>query len=959
MKIAVPCSHRLDAPFRPLIAAIVLVSGVAAGRAAPADRPAERFPQDKLIESLADRGMTDLLEHLLETDPPADAVDAKELIYRIHLSRWENRALDLEESRGALATGMSKIRRLIKEYPDHESRPIWQTDLAGLLLFQSLDDTNLAALFFEFGVPSVTQQRLVEKHAPEALQELSDAMQRLFILQGELPKQPEHVAARVNTGKWDRLINRYYKLRTPFFMSRACLYVAMLPATHPFFSGLDTPNPKLPVRAKTAAQERQRVIRQGIDLLDSFVEDEEDPNGVYAASVSLTARLLLEANEADEAGRLLRTLRDKRLFEEAPVTDLVGRLGAARAAAKKGQDNVASARLKELERHTLVKQDPLVRLLVVDARHLHLLAAAARMPEDQRWSAVERAYQLYDELFNDKDLGPLANDLRLYVYRRWSGKLEQERDLSALPSIMLRAAGQTTMDEAEGLYEQGSERAAIKYRQAVQIYRELRGRERMGPADDAESKFNLAMAHYRVDESNVETVKTSVRAWKDLAREMPDQQISEQAITNAASLAGTLLLVDPSDHSRRQLFIEVVEVLFDEFPRIDAADETRVTHAQNVLMPEHRFDEAATSLGMISLRSDNGQIFFTAQSELIYCLGQAAASARPGTRTVAAQQLEREARRIRETAATALDSMSDPAVIEAIYTALAECHLSLAQHALANGEMGSAITEIRRIEALNVSDEMKDVARADLIVALARSGRLDEAHQESIRLMANSPGRAAAVVYKVLSQISIEMEGWRREAQMPAVARAQREALLGRAQQHATAAVNLAAMLVEWSANQPELGQDQVTAFQLIEARARIVAGESAVALAILDRIQQTPDFANDVAVLDARGDAHFQAATQVGAAPDEFTEEQLRHLEASTRAYDVILEGLAPDETGSYPPPWWHAWMRRLSINDMLNVDTTEIPYRVRQLRLTDPDLGGEPYKTELERLENKHALR
>jgi len=72
-----------------------------------------------------------------------------------------------------------------------------------------------------------------------------------------------------------------------------------------------------------------------------------------------------------------------------------------------------------------------------------------------------------------------------------------------------------------------------------------------------------------------------------------------------------------------------------------------------------------------------------------------------------------------------------------------------------------------------------------------------------------------------------------------------------------------------------------------------------------------------------------------------------------AVRYFDRLITGLE----SPYPQAWWVAWMRRLQINDRLGERTQDIPVRVRQLRMTDPDLGGPMTRYELERLERKHA--
>jgi hypothetical protein len=210
----------------------------------------------------------------------------------------------------------------------------------------------------------------------------------------------------------------------------------------------------------------------------------------------------------------------------------------------------------------------------------------------------------------------------------------------------------------------------------------------------------------------------------------------------------------------------------------------------------------------------------------------------------------------------------------------------------------------------------------------------------------------------VLDQIGGQIESWRREARMPNIASERRRALRDRARTSAASAVKLAETLVAWARQQPNMTEIRLASFRLMEARAKSVAGLHAPALAILDEIRQIPQIGNDLALLDALGETHFEAALRQWDQDRPLSESQLSSLIESADYYDRILGGVEPDDDGTYPNQWWNAWMQRLRINDILNEGTQDIPLRVKQLRLTDPNLGGEPYKSELERLENKYQL-
>jgi hypothetical protein len=111
--------------------------------------------------------------------------------------------------------------------------------------------------------------------------------------------------------------------------------------------------------------------------------------------------------------------------------------------------------------------------------------------------------------------------------------------------------------------------------------------------------------------------------------------------------------------------------------------------------------------------------------------------------------------------------------------------------------------------------------------------------------------------------------------------------------------------------------------------------------------VNQFPD---EINVVNSLGEAYFAAGA--GGSQDM--------LYQAAGQFDKIInfyndEGPGPNN--AYPDLYWNAWLRRLQVLDRLGENTGDIPLRVKQLRLTDPMLGGEPYKGQFERLETKYA--
>ena len=920
----------------------------------------QRFPKDRLIDALVKRGMTELLEHLVRTDPPQDPAEAEELIYRIHLSRFEDTGLPLEQRQAELKLAEQKIRRSIKSYRDHEARPVWQTDLAGQLLFATLDSENIAGPFYEFAVPTEDQRLLFERCSSEAFIQLAEAAGRLFVLQGELPKQADHVAKRVNTGKWDRLMNRYFAVRVPFYAALASRYVTLLPDEHPFYANLGKPDARMPFRGKTPATERARIIRIALENLEDLADDEDDPHGVRAASLSLRARLLMPAGKLDEAIVALDAI-DK-IKDVAPVAHLTAGLTRAMILQRQSKGAEALVLIDKLAGLELARNDLLVRLLVVDCRHNLMVAEAARKPKDQQAAAVEHAYAIYDNLLNDPKLVRTAEELRLYVYRRWASGIRPGQDLSQLPSIVLRAAGRLSMEEGDGLLAQALEsddeegrkslraQADERYRRTVHVSSALLARAKLADADKAEARYHATLAAHRMDESDQTTLKC-IGAWTDLADQMPGQSVSRLAINHAIDVMRPLHDAAPDDDHRRQLYERITKILFEKFADSAAADRQRVFYAQGTLLPQQRFAEAADALAKVAAREGNEEFYYAAQSDLLFCLGRLYERADDGQRAEVAGRLQARADIVKKQAHR--DAANPHAT-----AAVAAAHIAQSTLLIAQGDVEGGVAALREVEKLDVTANVRNAARGDLIGGLVKLGRLSDARDEAKRLMEHAPKDAAPVIYEVLDQIARQTQQARVEAALPDTTRARSKALREQAQVAAGTAVQLSGMLLSWAADQPQFSGGQLANLRLIEARARTVAGMAPAAVEALEKLRADERFSNDLAVLDALGEAQFQAGGGALADAGGRSDAQKAMLMNSASTFDIILAGVEPDREGVYPSQWWRSWMRRLQVNDLLGEGTEDIPFRVRQLRLTDQRLGGEPFRSELLRLENKHQM-
>jgi len=167
--------------------------------------------------------------------------------------------------------------------------------------------------------------------------------------------------------------------------------------------------------------------------------------------------------------------------------------------------------------------------------------------------------------------------------------------------------------------------------------------------------------------------------------------------------------------------------------------------------------------------------------------------------------------------------------------------------------------------------------------------------------------------------------------------------LRGRVAGLAQTARTLAELLVNW-ADQQNFGDDQMVPYRLVLARSMRLSGEANEARAVLEPLMAT--YGGEAQVIHEMAETYFAEGTDDS-------------LLRAGQLYSQITQGLRPGDDGRYPTLFFQAWMRFMQVCDRLDQYSEQIPLTVAQLKMTDPNLGGEPYKSELERLSTKHAIR
>jgi tetratricopeptide (TPR) repeat protein len=954
--------NRTTAPWwvRPVAAGLCAI-GLAVAPCLGEDTADELDP-GTLIDALAQEGMGELLLHLVETERPDDPVLARQveiaglrieyqrlLAQASGAARSDPRLAEVRREQAAEAYGrlVEATRGLIRDHDDHDQRPIWQTDLAQSLILDYLHGLNQSApLFADFGVTTPEQQSALEQAAPQAYEMLVDAQLRLFNLRGEVGRDPARSQRLQSSGLFYRLFDEYDQRRTPYLLAYAAYLVARLPDSAPYFAEPDGPEAvAIPQRELDAERERRRLLELADAELKRLADRVTDGLGIRDAATVLHARVRLARGRYDEA---IESLEELIQGEQRGFVWLNARLTRAAVLDRRGAPEQALEELDALRRDPAVTADLRYSLLATDLTHRVLLAEARRQPPVRRDDEVAQSYQPYLDLLSGPITGAQAEGLRDFIYRRWEASVGADAgQAQALPAIVrlaisqvLRQQGQVILEQLDGAapMDPGEDRIALrgqakrKFDEAARLAQGLVG-EAIDPEIRAEAMYNLALAMYGSDPDDPANRLKLTAILIDLAEAMPGEPVAEDAITAAVALLRELHQVLPTPVGVERAYERAVGVLFTKFPTSEAADGERLYYGYAVLAQSGRHREAVDMYKRVPFDHDD---YFRARRQALISLLAHERDADPTAKPRLKRELDGMMQTISTEAGRIRNSQVNPDRAVTARRAEATVRLTRADLAMDEGDYDAVVEALEGFE--QDYPQQPDLIALSLehrIVALGDAGRHEALAEAARRMVRDFPDQAAPVIDQVLTQAERRIDVLNAGAVTADTAR--REVLQNEADERAQAAEVLSGILLDWANTQ---GYDARTLmpFEVIRAKTLRLAGENEAAHAILGRL--VTEFPNDVQVMLEYAEVLYQKGGD-----DSLVE--------AVRYYDRLITGLTPP----YPSAWWTAWMRRLQINDRLGEGTEDIPLRVRQLRMTHPDLGGPVSRTELGRLEQKHG--
>jgi hypothetical protein len=928
-----------------------------------------RLDKNTLIDGLRQEGMGDLLKRLAESGElkgDDDPTLGQSVLIAQHMLEYTQKGAEAgkesdpqkaaqlrREALDAFNAALAERRKVIADFPDYVQRPIFQTQLAEQILFDGLINTDYAAEFYDVGVPTEAQREVFERLVPEALVALTDANLRFFHLQGELPKRADFKEKFENPGLWNRMINDFMKLRTKLFLGYAAYYTALLPDSNPYFQNVGKDPVIGAVQKKTAAEERRRLLALASEQLADFIADPGDPFEIKRASKALDARALVQAGKLAEAGPLL----DGLLGGPDKQNDLIDLVATCKRAVMLDAGKQTDAALNLLHdranRPPAVNDDKalLFRLLLVDQEHKILLAHAQAAPADKRMAEMDKAYQPYLALLADRALGDARESLKTYIYKRWEANIAPGADLAPLPPVVVGAMGEMArLAGRDLLAENKPKEAEAKFNRSLDICNQLLTRKNLPPAVEAQAMYDKAVSTFTLNQNNDPKKLEVALILIDMADRFPEQPLSEQSIGDAVLLVASMFEAENHPANTGEVYDRAMKVLLTKYGTSKAADNQRLPYAEWVLQPQGRWAEVAeVTEGVPQTHKD----YFPARRLRVFALQQvyqaavAAKTAGAGTQPAAAvdpakvaEQTVREAAQLMRDADAALPGTTDPQEKKRVLQAAGWARLVLFDMAVeVDKDIPKALEYFRGFDRMFAGDrELIALMLQRRISAYLDINKIEDAVTEAGMMMDNFPDAAAPVVDKVIAELDKQMDKLRREEAAADVDRVRQEKA-AQLKSRADAAVKLSQMLLTWAKDpKKKFTPEQVLPSQLTYVKALLMAGRAKDALDIVNPLVER--FPKNAHGLLYKAEAIFALGDK-----DQLLKEAVPILNKITR-------DIRPTK-GVFPPIWWNAMLRRLQINLILGERVEDVPARIQALRINDPNLGGELFKNDFEKLD------
>jgi hypothetical protein len=219
--------------------------------------------------------------------------------------------------------------------------------------------------------------------------------------------------------------------------------------------------------------------------------------------------------------------------------------------------------------------------------------------------------------------------------------------------------------------------------------------------------------------------------------------------------------------------------------------------------------------------------------------------------------------------------------------------------------------------------------------------QFEQATAEAQAMMDRYPDAAAAVICQVLDGLQPQIASLRDEMiGATTVVISEKEQQAGNL---ADVSGRLAKLLLDW-AQQQNFDEPTMLAYQLPYIKSMRIAGQPAKAAEAMQSMGLLENFGNDLNVLIEAGETYYAMGVRENRTTLDTTYQAIdpQAIDRAAGYFDTLIRGLSEP----YPPAYWIAWIRRLSINLALEQNVEDVLLRVGQLAQIDPDMGSKDGK-------------
>ncbi len=965
---------------RTLVAAVLL-----GGFTLPAMAQLEHLNVNTLIKGLRERKMTELLVRLTEdTVAIPDPADRLYLQVEMNFLHADTAAgLEPADRLAAYEKGIAAFESLVKDHYQNNKRGLWQTDLSMQYVFSRLARHELADDFYEYGVPSPAQRKIYEDTAAAAFEHLVDAHTYLSRLRRELPRDKDYNRLYVNTGRWEEMMDEYLQAKLPFLLAYATWQASLLPDSHPYFKTLGS-NPKIPLQARTPAEERQRMLKFALDELTNIPKPLREKFGIDdRASEYVKCKLLMGLSRYDEAMAGFDAVALKSPGDETALRCLISKAIAAELKAR--QPGPSLTALDALKDHAAVKGNIIFLLIITDQQHRLLVKHAGKDKAN-----FEAAFNPYDAFISDKRLGPRTETMRRYLYDRWTKIYGDEfkKAPDALPPMVLVGMAEISMMNGRGkvgdeiakreegykaagdneekqkaveeAYKAGMAAAGEDLKASMDISEKLINRAGVTQEVRSRARFNKALAQYLTDPEDGPNLLRAAAIWVQVAEESPKLPVAEEAMGLAMRFVHNLH-VKQGDEGKLQgvdkAYTDATKVLYEKLPDSQVAFDERLYYTFNILQSSGQIEEAIKSYAIIP---PGHRDYVEARREKLWCEMQLLRKMPDGQpRSTRRDELRADTLEIEKLAAKQLQTPADQNHANMLRKTLGDVVLMRVDIDIDRKAWEEAERSLRNFAEDHPDPDLIRLALSRRILVKVKQGQAAEAVKLADELMtaagdnAKQREEAAGTIDVVLTELAEEVDTLRNAAEIIAGS-VEKQDVLARAKTLAESSEKLADMLLDWATKQ-NLANEQMHRYRMIKIRSSILTEKREEAMKALRPLATDADLAEELRVIFLQGEVYFMT----GKPEDLKTAVNFFNKIVSNNQLVRITADLTPDERNKAEISnryWWLSWLRYIQVLDKLNVHTEQIFNLVGQLQSQDRNLGGPGIRPKLEYLQNKH---